>query len=88
MEVEAVETEWKNAEKIDLDRVMVPGTRLWYGGNQTWALHEFGGTDEYEILHREETNTGEDTLFTLKRLKTGRTYKTCFPESKRARFKT
>ena len=89
MELDAVEIEHNNPENIDLDKVMVPGTRIWYSGNQTWALHEFKGTDEYEILHREETNTGEDTRFTVKRLKTGITYeKTCFPESKRARFKT
>ena len=89
MNIDGVESE-QNAANTNLEREMVPGTRIWYGGNNTWALHELGGTDEYEILHQEDTTNGEDTstVFTVKRLKTGSIYKTSLPERIRARFET
>ena len=69
---------------------LIPGTHIWYGGKtrddkplNNWAFHKFARSDEYEILEKHAPE-----LVTVKRLKTGKTYKVRFPENLRLKLAT
>lgn len=63
---------------------LVPGAHFWYGKNKTWAFHQFSCSDKYEILQQKDP----DNILTVKRLKTGKTYKTKLLESLRLKLET
>ena len=67
-----------------------PGMHIWYGRNpqntdqMSYAYHHFSGADQYEILQAHES----ENMFSVKRLKTGITYKTRLPGKIRFKLET
>jgi len=80
----AAEIHLRKNEHSD-SKKLLPGKHIWYGMNprdpklKVWAFHKFTPSDEYEILQRHIS----ENMVTVKRLKTGVTYKIRFLEKLR-----